>query len=78
VGDKTPRICLYCGVIILKHKCNQDYWIPKLERNIQRDKEVTEKLLEDNWIVLRFWETDIKRESYEIATSIKNVIISLK
>lgn len=59
-------------------KSNPEYWIPKLERNIQRDKEVTEKLLDDNWIVLRFWETDIKRESEEIAASIKNTIISLK
>lgn len=59
-------------------KSNQEYWIPKLERNIQRDKEVTEKLLDDNWIVLRFWETDIKRESKEIAASIKSTITSLK
>jgi len=43
----------------------RDFWIPKIERNIQRDKEVTEQLTKDGWIVLRFWGkeilTDVKR-----------------
>lgn len=42
-------------------KVRQDFWIPKIERNMARDKEVNEKLKEDGWIVLRFWGKDIKR-----------------
>ena len=42
-------------------KVRQDFWIPKIERNIQRDKEVTEKLEIDGWIVLRFWGKEIGR-----------------
>jgi len=41
-------------------KVRQDFWIPKIERNMQRDKEVTEKLEADGWIVLRFWGKEIK------------------
>lgn len=41
-------------------KVRQDFWIPKIERNIQRDKEVTEKLESEGWIVLRFWGKEIK------------------
>lgn len=41
------------------HKSNQDFWIPKIERNIQRDIEVTWKLEEEGWIVLRFWGKEI-------------------
>ena len=34
---------------------NREYWIPKIERNIQRDKEVTSLLRNEGWLVLRFW-----------------------
>ena len=42
---------------------NKDFWIPKIERNIARDKEVTEKLEADGWIVLRFFGREIKKET---------------
>lgn len=35
---------------------NRQYWIPKIEKNMQRDREVNKKLEEMGWIVLRFWE----------------------
>lgn len=41
-------------------KVRQEFWIPKIERNMARDKEVTEKLEADGWIVLRFWGKEIK------------------
>lgn len=43
-------------------KSNRDFWIPKIERNIQRDKEVNEKLRSEGWIVLRFWGREIKND----------------
>lgn len=43
-------------------KVRQDFWIPKIERNMTRDKEVNEKLKEDGWIVLRFWGKEIKND----------------
>lgn len=42
-------------------KSNQEYWIPKIERNMKRDQEVTSALVEQGWIVLRFWEHDIRK-----------------
>lgn len=41
-------------------KVRQDFWIPKIERNIERDKEVTKRLQQDGWTVLRFWGQEIK------------------
>ncbi|MFB2556782.1 very short patch repair endonuclease [Herbiconiux liangxiaofengii] len=35
---------------------NADYWIPKLERNKERDAYATRILAEGGWTVLRFWE----------------------
>ena len=48
-----------------KIKSNRDYWIPKIERNMARDKEVNEMLETQGWIVLRFWEWQIKKRLNE-------------
>lgn len=41
---------------------NKEYWQKKLKNNVERDKEVGEALTELGWLVLRFWETDIKKD----------------
>lgn len=55
-------------------KSNRDFWISKIERNIQRDKEVTACLEDDGWIVLRFWGRDIKKELNKCADCIEEVL----
>ena len=35
-------------------KSHKDFWIPKIERNIERDKEVNKALEDDGWKVIRF------------------------
>ncbi len=42
-------------------KSHQDFWIPKIERNIARDKEVTKTLEDSGWTVLRFWGKEIQQ-----------------
>lgn len=54
-------------------KSHQEFWIPKIERNIERDKEVTKALEDDGWTVLRFWGKDIKKNLIEIADDIEAV-----
>ena len=41
-------------------KVRRDFWIPKIERNIQRDHEVNRALAASGWRVLRFWDFEIK------------------
>lgn len=52
-------------------KSNQDFWIPKIERNIQRDIEVNKQLTEQGWTVLRFWGRDIKKNCSGCADKIQ-------
>lgn len=40
---------------------NMEFWITKIQKNIERDKLVNSKLKKQGWIVIRFWETDIKK-----------------
>ncbi len=46
----------------LDFKSHQDFWIPKIERNMARDREVNEMLREQGWQVLRFWGKEIKKD----------------
>ena len=55
-------------------KSNQDFWIPKIERNMLRDIEVTKKLESDGWRVIRFWGTEIKKETQRCADIIESAV----
>ena len=52
-------------------KSRRDFWIPKIERNMERDREVTETLEADGWVVLRFWGKEIKKSSASCADIIQ-------
>lgn len=56
-----------------KHKIqsNREYWIPKIERNIQRDKDVNKYLIENGWKVIRFWSTYVKKNLQDCIQIIK-------
>lgn len=45
-----------------KIKTNREFWIAKIERNIQRDAEVNQTLDVLGYTVFRFWETEIKKQ----------------
>lgn len=49
-----------CHKCALGAKTNTDYWKPKIAGNVKRDRANTRKLREDGWVVVRFWEHDLK------------------
>lgn len=53
---------------------NSDYWKQKIKRNMERDIQVTEQLQTEGWIVLRFWEKDIRKKTDECVQLILNAI----
>lgn len=46
-------------------KSNRDCWALEINRNIERDREVTATLCADGWTVLRFWEHQINKSVVE-------------
>jgi DNA mismatch endonuclease (patch repair protein) len=47
----------------LEIKSNKQFWFKKIERNMARDMEVTAKLQEEGWLVIRLWGHDILRNT---------------
>ena len=54
-------------------KSNRDFWIPKIERNMEHDREVTEALTEQGWTVLRFWDFEVKKDVELCADKIEEI-----
>lgn len=55
-------------------KSHRDFWIPKIERNMERDAEVTARLESDGWTVLRFWGNEIKNNTVQCAEKIEKAV----
>jgi DNA mismatch endonuclease Vsr len=60
------------------HKSNQDFWFKKIQRNIERDKEVNEQLLKDGWKVLRFWGKDVTKNLRNCTDKVIKTINEIK
>ena len=41
-------------------KSNIDFWSPKLDKNVKRDKDNIKQLMKDGWCVLTIWECQLK------------------
>ncbi len=61
-----------------KIKNNRDYWIQKIEKNIERDVEIDKQLKSMGWRVLRFWGRDIVRNLEDCIKTVKETISQVK
>ena len=54
---------------------NKEYWIKKINRNIERDKNVTEELISKGWKVIRVWESEIESD---LPNCVERIIKTMK
>jgi len=79
---KGKKLAVFCdsefwhGKYLMEGKyipnTNRKFWIEKLEKNIERDKTVNTKLRENGWTVLRFWESDIRKNTEKCVEIFEN------
>lgn len=48
-----------------------EFWKQKILRNIERDKEVTDMLATNGWVVIRLWESEIRNNLTECVDRIE-------
>ena len=73
VLPKYHTVIFVNGCFWHKHDCprfvwpssNQDYWEPKILRNVERDQRNTEKLKSLGWQVVTVWECELKKNIQE-------------
>lgn len=73
VLPKHNTVIFVNGCFWHKHNCdrfvwpssNIEYWIPKINRNVERDEENYKKLTDIGWRVLVIWECELKKNVRE-------------
>lgn len=58
----------------LSRGANSSYWISKIAYNRERDRENDAKLTQMDWLVVRFWETDIRRNLVAFVDQIERLV----
>ena len=64
----------YNPKIFIMPKTNVKYWKNKIIGNNERDKIVNKRLRKEGWVVLRFWESNIKKNVSKIVDKIQKCI----
>ena len=73
VLPKYHTVIFVNGCFWHKHDCgrfvwpssNTEYWIPKINRNVERHKQNYKKLIDAGWKVLIIWECELKKNVRE-------------
>lgn len=62
----------------IEHGSNGDYWVKKIERNIQRDIEKDKALENLGWRVVHFWGKEITNNIDVCVQTVEEVIFAVK
>ena len=63
-----------CPVCFRPPATNAEFWNEKLQKNVERDLRVTQELETLGWVVLRFWEHEIKKTPEEVVKRIRDAL----
>ena len=63
-----------CPVCFQEPETRKEFWMKKIQSNIDRDKKINKQLKDDGWTVLRFWEHDVRKKPYVIVQKISEMI----
>lgn len=72
VFTSRKKVIFVHGCFWHQHGCNHyrmphsklDYWLPKLQRNVERDKEDIKLLESEGWAVLIAWECEVEKTEF--------------
>jgi DNA mismatch endonuclease (patch repair protein) len=86
IAIRKPKIAIFCDgefwhgkgfdTKITKIQNNREFWLKKISRNIARDIETNKKLHGLGWMVLRFWESDIRKDLLGCLREVRDLIAS--
>ena len=57
-------------------KSNTEYWMSKINRNVERDKDNASKLIDMGWNVIIVWECDLKKDRRDM--TLKRLVFEIE
>ena len=67
-----------CPRHFVQPRSNKNFWKEKIKKNKKRDKEVSRKLKQQGWKVVRIWEHELRKSEEKTISKIQKKIISTK
>ena len=64
-----------CPIDFQEPETRKEFWMKKINSNVERDKKITMNLQEKGWTVIRFWEHEVRKKPEEV---IMKIIFSLQ
>jgi len=64
-----------CPIDFQEPETRKEFWMKKINSNVERDERTTKKLQGDGWTVLRFWEHEVRKKPEDV---VKRIIHTLK
>ena len=80
-ADRKRKIAVFidgcfwhkCPKCYREPKTRRDFWLPKIEKNVGRDKKVNRELKKKGWNVIRIWEHEVKKNQIKVIRKIKKL-----
>ncbi|WP_048151974.1 very short patch repair endonuclease [Methanolacinia paynteri] len=63
-----------CPICFHEPQTNRNFWMKKINGNVERDLQVNEELKKNGWLVLRFWEHEVRKEQESVVDRIAEAI----
>ena len=63
-----------CPVDFQEPETRKEFWMKKINSNVDHDKKINTQLQDEGWLVIRFWEHDVRKKPDEIVEIIKTKI----
>ena len=63
-----------CPVCFQEPETRKEFWMKKIQSNVERDIRVNELLQIEGWKILRFWEHDMRKKPDEIVLKISEIL----
>lgn len=61
-----------CPIHFQEPDTRKEFWIKKIDRNVERDKEINRKLEETGWEVIRIWEHQVRKNPDLVVVEVIN------
>jgi len=65
-----------CPECFHEPKTNTDFWMKKINHNVQRDKEINAQLSTEGWNILRFWEHEVRKDPETVVRKIRSALVT--
>lgn len=67
-----------CSVCFQEPDTRKEFWMKKIQSNVDRDKKVNEQLRSEGWTIIRIWEHDVRKKPEDAVKMITEILEKIR